>query len=118
MNQASISVMFNISEGFLRRSDPDTLKFLQYSSASNGELKSGYYAAQDREYLTPSETRELITLNESISKMLWRWKATLEPSRRSRSRTGPRTKDRTQDRTKDGTKDSGLRTDRGPTTKD
>ena len=52
--------MFNISEGFLRRSDPDTLKFLQYSFASNGELKSGYYAAEDRKYLTQDEAKELM----------------------------------------------------------
>ena len=86
MNGASISVMFNISEGFLRRSDPDTLKFLRYSLASNGELKSGYYAAEDRKYITPSEVKELIDLNESIAKMLDKWKATLKPARRTGSR--------------------------------
>ncbi|PYR21368.1 MAG: four helix bundle protein, partial [Acidobacteria bacterium] len=43
MNEASISVMFNISEGFLRRRDKETMQFLRYSYASNGELKSGYY---------------------------------------------------------------------------
>jgi four helix bundle protein len=41
MNDAAISVMFNISEGFLRRRDRETLQFLRYSFASNGELKSG-----------------------------------------------------------------------------
>ena len=86
MNDAAISVMFNISEGFLRRSDPDTLKFLRYSRASNGELKSGYYAAEDRKYVTPAEAKELIDLNERIAKMLARWQATLKPTRRPRSR--------------------------------
>jgi four helix bundle protein len=86
INDASISVMFNISEGFLRRSDPDTLKFLRYSLASNGELKSGYYAAQDREYMTPAEAKELIDLNESIAKMIAKWRATLKPARRGPSR--------------------------------
>lgn len=65
MNDVSISVMFNISEGFLRRRDPDTLKFLRYSKASNGELKSGYYAAEDRKYIDSAEAKELIELNES-----------------------------------------------------
>jgi len=41
MNAAAISVMFNISEGFLRRTDKETLQFLRYSFASNGELKAG-----------------------------------------------------------------------------
>ena len=45
MNDASLSVMFNIAEGFLRRRDGETLQFLRYSFASNGELKAGYYAA-------------------------------------------------------------------------
>jgi four helix bundle protein len=48
MNAASISVMFNISEGFLRRRDKETLDFLRYSYASNGELKAGFYACEGR----------------------------------------------------------------------
>jgi four helix bundle protein len=85
MNDAAISVMFNISEGFLRRSDPDTLKFLRYSRASNGELKSGYYVAEDRKYVTPAEAKELIDLNERIAKMIARWQATLKPAPHARS---------------------------------
>ena len=78
MNDASISVMFNITEGFLRRRDRETLQFLRYAFASNGELKSGYYAAAGRNYLSTSESDELIGLNESIARMLRRWQATLE----------------------------------------
>ena len=37
MNDAALSVMFNITEGFLRRRDRETLQFLRYSFASNGE---------------------------------------------------------------------------------
>ena len=44
MNRASVSVPFNISEGFLRRRDKEAKQFLRYAMASNGELKSGYYA--------------------------------------------------------------------------
>jgi four helix bundle protein len=91
MNAAAISVMFNISEGFLRRRDAETLQFLRYAFASNGELKAGYYAAEDREYTTSEEAAELIELNESISKMLRRWQSTLDPGPRTKS--GPRTKD-------------------------
>jgi four helix bundle protein len=36
MNDAAISVMFNISEGFLRRRDKETMNFLRYSYASTG----------------------------------------------------------------------------------
>jgi len=90
MNEASLSVMFNISEGFLRRRDKETAQFLRYAFASNGELKAGYYAAEGRSYTTQAETSELIALNESIARMLRRWQSTLD--------LGPRTTD--QGRTK------------------
>lgn len=77
MNDASLSVMFNFTEGFLRRRDKETLQFLRYAFASNGELKSGYYAAEGRSYLSEPEHAELIALNEGIAKMLRRWQATL-----------------------------------------
>jgi four helix bundle protein len=109
MNDAALSVMFNITEGFLRRRDKETLQFLRYAFASNGELKSGYYAAEGRKQLAQSETADLIALNESIAKMLRRWQATLEPGRTKdqgpRTDEGPRT-------------DKGPRTDQGPRTKD
>jgi four helix bundle protein len=98
MNGASISVLFNISEGFLRRRDKETMQFLRYSYASNGELKAGYYAADGRKYITSVETADLIELNESIARMLRRWQSTLEAP-------GPRTKD-------------GPRTEDGPRTTD
>ena len=60
MNGASISVMFNITEGFLRRRNKETLQFLRYSFASNGELKAGYYAAEGRQYITAAEKAQLI----------------------------------------------------------
>ena len=63
------------------------MQFLRYAFASNAELKSGYYAAAGRKYLSDAETAELIALNEGIARMLRRWQATLEP------RSGPRTKD-------------------------
>jgi four helix bundle protein len=79
MNAASISVAFNISEGFLRRRNKETLQFLRYAFSSNGELKAGYYVAEGRKYISPTELGESIELNESISKMLRRWEATLQP---------------------------------------
>jgi len=78
MNGASLSVMFNISEGFLRRRNKETLQFLRYAFSSNGELKSGYYAAGGRKYISGSESSDLIELNESIARMLRRWQVRLE----------------------------------------
>ena len=98
MNGAALSVMFNISEGFLRRRDKETLQFLRYAFASNGEVKSAYYAAEGRDYLSAAEAVDLIRLNESIAKMLRRWIATLEPGDQSRSRTKDQGRTRDQAR--------------------
>ena len=57
MNDAAISVLFNITEGFLRRRDKETLQFLRYAFASNGELKAGYYVAEGRHYLARDRGR-------------------------------------------------------------
>src|SRR5437763_17036428 len=91
MNGASISVMFNITEGFLRRRNKETLQFLRYSFASNGELKAGYYAAEGRQYITAAEKAQLIELNESIARMLRRWESSLDQG--PRTKDGPGTKD-------------------------
>jgi four helix bundle protein len=80
INGASLSVMFNISEGFLRRRNKETLQFLRYAFSSNGELKAGYYAANGRKYISDDETKDLIELNESIARMLRRWQTRLEES--------------------------------------
>ena len=122
MNDASLSVMFNIAEGFLRRRDGETLQFLRYSFASNGELKAGYYAANSRKYLDSAETADLIALNESIARMLRRWMATLKtPEQATRSETtwsqGPRTVKEPQTDPGPGT-DQGPRTDQELRTKD
>ena len=77
MNRASVSVPFNIAEGFLRRRDRETKQFLRYAMASNGELKAGFYVAEGRAYLAAAEMASLIERNESVSKMLRRWYATL-----------------------------------------
>jgi four helix bundle protein len=81
VNRAALSVLFNITEGFLRRRDKETVQFLRYAFASKGELKAGFYAADGRLYLTAAETADLIALNESIAKMLRRWQTTLVPGR-------------------------------------
>ena len=58
MNKAALSVMLNISEGFLRRRDGETLQFLRYAFASNGELKAAYYAAESGRSFEPTEVAE------------------------------------------------------------
>jgi four helix bundle protein len=88
LNGAALSVPFNISEGFLRRRDKETGQFLRYAFASNGEVRSGYYAARGRSYIDDAELAALTQLNDSIARMLRRWLATLETDNGRRPRTG------------------------------
>ena len=83
----------------------DIWQFLRYAFASNGEVKSADYAAEGRNYLSASETADLISLNESIAKMLRRWQATLE-------------KDQGWTKDKGRTKDQGRTRNQGPSSKD
>ena len=69
-------MVFNITEGFLRRRDKETKQFLRYAIASNGELKAGYLAG-GRAHLAAGETAALVEQNDGIARMLRRWYATL-----------------------------------------
>jgi four helix bundle protein len=90
MNGASLSVMLNISEGFLRRRDREMLQFLRVAAASNGEVRACYHAAHGRAYLDERERDELLALNASIARMTRRFQATLDGPR---TKDGPGTKD-------------------------
>jgi four helix bundle protein len=93
MNRASISVMLNISEGFVRRRDKEMLQFLRISAASNAELRACCYAAHGRQYLDDAERDELLELNASIGGMLRRFQATIGgPTAEHESGAGRRTK--------------------------
>lgn len=109
MNRAALSVVLNITEGFLRRRDKETMQFLRYAVASNGELKAAYYIAEGRGYLTSAETPAFIQLNESIARMLRRWSARLQDRQGG---GGPGTRDYGR------TKDLGRTKDQEPSTKD
>ena len=78
LNAASISVMNNISEGFLRHRDKEFLQFLRVAAGSNGEVRSCYYAAQGRKYIDDPESAELIELSNVIGRMIRRLQSTLD----------------------------------------
>ena len=82
MSGASLSVMNNISEGFLRHHDPEFLQFLRFAAGSNGELRSCYHAASGRHYIGQPEADDLIAETNSIGKMIHRLQDSL--------RTGPK----------------------------
>jgi len=84
LNQAAISVMNNISEGFLRHRDREFMQFLRIAAGSNGEVRSCLYAAEGRTYLTAEEARELIEASEAIGRMIRRLQSTLKLPRANR----------------------------------
>ena len=78
MNDASISVMTNISEGFLRHRDKEFMQFLRVSAGSNGEVRSCYVAAQGRKYIAVDEADDLIEESNAIGRMIRRLQSTLK----------------------------------------
>ncbi|MDO9543458.1 MAG: four helix bundle protein [Kiritimatiellia bacterium] len=54
VQQAGISIMNNIAEGFERSTDTEKARFMDIAKGSCGEVRSMYYAAEDLRYV-PAE---------------------------------------------------------------
>jgi len=55
IQRAVVSIMANIAEGYERRSDTEFLRFLDFSKASAGEVRSHLYVALDVGYISNQE---------------------------------------------------------------
>ena len=62
IQDAGVSIMNNIAEGFERTTDPDFARFLDVAKGSCGEVRSMYYTAEDLGYIDslPAGTRRSI----------------------------------------------------------
>ena len=61
IQEAAVSIMNNIAEGFERRTQREFVRFLDVAKASCGEVRSMYYTAEDLNYVneaTASGRRE------------------------------------------------------------
>src|SRR4030042_2106446 len=67
---AAISVMGNIPEGFVRRSNKEFTKFLFISVSSAAELPSHMYVALDQNYITNGAFEKIYQQAEKKSKMI------------------------------------------------
>lgn len=67
---ASISVMGNIPEGFVRRSNKEFIQFLFISISSAAELQSHFYVALDRKYISQETFDKVYKQAEKVSKMV------------------------------------------------
>ena len=67
---AAISVMGNIPEGFVRRSNREFIQFLFISVSSAAELQSHMYAALDQHYVTKDIFDGIYQQADKTSKMI------------------------------------------------
>jgi four helix bundle protein len=58
IQEASVSIMANIAEGFDRQSKKEFIKFLYYASGSASEVQSHLYVALDQEYISEDNFQE------------------------------------------------------------
>jgi four helix bundle protein len=58
IQDASVSVMANIAEGFDRQSKKEFIKFLYYASGSASEVQSHLYVSLDQEYISEEAFNE------------------------------------------------------------
>ena len=67
---AAISVMGNIPEGFVRRSNKEFIQFLFISVSSAAELQSHMYAALDQHYVTKDTFDGIYQQADKTSRMI------------------------------------------------
>ncbi len=70
ISRASISISFNIAEGFERNTDKEFIYFIYISKASAAEIRSQLYLALDLNYITKIEFDELFENVSDISKLI------------------------------------------------
>jgi four helix bundle protein len=67
---AAISVMGNIPEGFVRRSNKEFIQFLFISLSSAAELQSHMYVALDQHYVTKEIFESIYQQAQTTSKLI------------------------------------------------
>jgi four helix bundle protein len=69
MQDAAVSSMSNIPEGFARQSNKEFIQFLYISKSSAAEVQSQLYVALDQEYLTQEDFDSVYNQADIVSKM-------------------------------------------------
>ena len=67
---AAVSVMGNISEGFVRRSNREFIQFLFIAMSSAAEVQSHLYVALDQQYITRRSFEEIYQQADKTSRMI------------------------------------------------
>jgi len=69
VQDAAVSAMSNIAEGFARRSNREFIQFLFISKSSAAEVQSQLYVALDQEYINQDDFGRIYNQAEVVSKM-------------------------------------------------
>ncbi len=69
VQDAAVSAMSNIPEGFARRSNKEFIQFLFISKSSAAEVQSQLYVALDQEYITQDDFGRIYNQAEMVSKL-------------------------------------------------
>ena len=69
VQDAAVSAMSNIAEGFARRSNREFIQFLFISKSSAAEVQSQLYVALDQEYINEDDFGRIYNQAEIVSKM-------------------------------------------------
>jgi four helix bundle protein len=69
VQDAAVSAMSNIAEGFARRSNREFIQFLFISKSSAAEVQSQLYVALDQEYINENDFGRIYNQAEVVSKM-------------------------------------------------
>jgi four helix bundle protein len=69
VQDAAVSAMSNIAEGFARRSNREFIQFLFVSKSSAAEVQSQFYVALDQEYISKNDFERIYNQAEIVSKM-------------------------------------------------
>jgi four helix bundle protein len=69
MQDAAVSSMSNIAEGFARRSNREFIQFLFISKSSAAEVQSQLYVASDQGYISQEDFSRIYNQAEIVSKM-------------------------------------------------
>lgn len=69
IQDAAVSVMRNIAEGFSRKGKREFMQYLFISKSSAAELQSQLYVALDQEYINVDAFEKIYAQAEKVSKM-------------------------------------------------
>jgi four helix bundle protein len=70
IRRASVSIMSNIAEGYARQTDKEFIQFLHIALGSVAEVQSQLYVAQDLDYISTGQFKEIHELSGETAKLI------------------------------------------------